>query len=172
MVHFSFMVMGKTTSHCLIDSASSGSLTLSNGHTPTHSHIFLSLLKKQISLLQEELRISKMASLKPYSLTLLIFTVLIFSASANAKQHSTLPLRFGQNGQFKILQVADMHYADGKTTPCLDVFPDQLATCSDLNTTAFLERVIQAEKPDLVVFTGISHALIFLFVYPFFCRKK
>ncbi|KAJ8626263.1 hypothetical protein MRB53_019570 [Persea americana] len=95
-----------------------------------------------------------MASLKPYSLTLLIFTVLLFSASANAKQHSTLPLRFGQNGQFKILQVADMHYADGKTTPCLDVFPDQLATCSDLNTTAFLERVIQAEKPDLVVFTG------------------
>ncbi|TQE00078.1 hypothetical protein C1H46_014331 [Malus baccata] len=26
-------------------------------------------------------------------------------------------LRFGTDGQFKILQVADMHYADGKTTP-------------------------------------------------------
>ncbi|KDP28382.1 hypothetical protein JCGZ_14153 [Jatropha curcas] len=63
-------------------------------------------------------------------------------------------LRFGQNGEFKILQVADMHFADGKTTPCLDVFPNQTLTCSDLNTTAFVERMIRAEKPDLIVFTG------------------
>lgn len=41
VVDFSFMGMGKTTSHCLIDSASSGrSDSLSNGHTPTHSHVF------------------------------------------------------------------------------------------------------------------------------------
>ncbi|KAJ9171619.1 hypothetical protein P3X46_014957 [Hevea brasiliensis] len=63
-------------------------------------------------------------------------------------------LRFGQNGQFKILQVADMHFADGKTTPCLNVFPSQMRTCSDLNTTAFVERMIRAEQPDLIVFTG------------------
>ncbi|KAL0002445.1 hypothetical protein SO802_016226 [Lithocarpus litseifolius] len=37
---------------------------------------------------------------------------------------------------------------------CLDVFPEQMAACSDLNTTAFLERMIHAEKPDLIVFTG------------------
>ncbi|KAM3698784.1 hypothetical protein ACB098_06G213200 [Castanea mollissima] len=64
------------------------------------------------------------------------------------------PLRFGKGGSFKILQVADMHYADGKTTPCENVFPEQMATCSDLNTTFFLERMIHAEKPDLIVFTG------------------
>ncbi|XP_023926891.1 probable inactive purple acid phosphatase 29 isoform X2 [Quercus suber] len=64
------------------------------------------------------------------------------------------PLRFGKGGSFKILQVADMHYGDGKTTPCEDVFPYQMATCSDLNTTAFIKRMILAEKPDLIVFTG------------------
>ncbi|EPS60641.1 hypothetical protein M569_14163 [Genlisea aurea] len=64
-------------------------------------------------------------------------------------------LRFnGGSGEFKILQIADMHYADGKTTPCEDVFPDQMPWCSDLNTTAFVARVILAENPDLLVFTG------------------
>lgn len=64
-------------------------------------------------------------------------------------------LRFGENGEFKILQVADMHYADGKATPCENVLPAQFASCSDLNTTAFIRRLILAEKPDLIVFTGI-----------------
>ncbi|KAJ6320089.1 hypothetical protein OIU78_015476 [Salix suchowensis] len=63
-------------------------------------------------------------------------------------------LRFGKNGEFKILQVADMHFAEGKTTPCLDVFPKQMPSCSDINTTSFVERMIQAEKPDFIVFTG------------------
>ncbi|XP_043716430.1 probable inactive purple acid phosphatase 29 [Telopea speciosissima] len=67
---------------------------------------------------------------------------------------SASPLRFGQNGEFKILQVADMHYADGKATSCEDVLPQQFSGCSDLNTTAFVERMIRAENPDLIVFTG------------------
>ncbi|XP_027335533.1 probable inactive purple acid phosphatase 29 isoform X2 [Abrus precatorius] len=71
------------------------------------------------------------------------------------QQHNP-KLRFGQNGEFKILQVADMHYADGKTTPCLDVLPSQNVSCSDLNTTAFLHRMILAEKPNLIVFTAKS----------------
>ncbi|XP_061340887.1 probable inactive purple acid phosphatase 29 [Gastrolobium bilobum] len=70
------------------------------------------------------------------------------------QQQQNQKLRFGQNGEFKILQVADMHYADGKTTLCLDVLPSQNASCSDLNTTAFLHRMILAEKPNLIVFTG------------------
>ncbi|PRQ58668.1 putative phosphoesterase metallo-dependent phosphatase [Rosa chinensis] len=75
---------------------------------------------------------------------------------AAAKHHEEKPmrLRFGGDGQFKILQVADMHYADGKTTPCEDVLPSQVAGCSDLNTTAFVQRMIQAEKPNFIVFTG------------------
>ena len=78
------------------------------------------------------------------------------------------PLRFGKGGSFKILQVADMHYGDGKTTPCEDVFSYQMATCSDLNTTAFIKRMILAEKPDLIVFTGIP-SFIFLLIITSFC---
>ncbi|GLJ36380.1 hypothetical protein SUGI_0730270 [Cryptomeria japonica] len=65
-----------------------------------------------------------------------------------------LPLRFKREGKFKIIQVADMHYANGKSTKCKDVLPSQFSSCSDLNTTAFLMRMIRVEKPDLVVFTG------------------
>ncbi|KAJ3690719.1 hypothetical protein LUZ61_019883 [Rhynchospora tenuis] len=68
---------------------------------------------------------------------------------------TTAGLRFdNKSGEFKIVQVADMHYANGRWTGCLDVFPDQVSTCSDLNTTDFLYRIIRAENPDLVVFTG------------------
>lgn len=63
-------------------------------------------------------------------------------------------LRFDKNGEFRILQVADMHYANGKETDCEDVFPQQMPSCSDLNTTAFIRRMILAEKPHLIVFTG------------------
>ncbi|KAM6583717.1 hypothetical protein CsatB_010719 [Cannabis sativa] len=70
------------------------------------------------------------------------------------KTHQQKKLRFGSNGVFKILQVADMHFADGKSTPCLDVLPNQVKGCSDLNTSAFIHRMILAEKPNLIVFTG------------------
>nr|CAB3454049.1 unnamed protein product [Digitaria exilis] len=66
-------------------------------------------------------------------------------------------LRFRQeSGTFKVVQVADMHYADGRTTDCEDVLPSQVPGCSDLNTTAFLYRVFRAEDPDLVIFTAKS----------------
>ncbi|XP_039123477.1 probable inactive purple acid phosphatase 29 [Dioscorea cayenensis subsp. rotundata] len=64
-------------------------------------------------------------------------------------------LRFsGKRGEFKILQIADMHFADGRKTKCLDVLPEEAPNCSDLNTTAFIYRVVKAENPDLIVFTG------------------
>lgn len=69
-------------------------------------------------------------------------------------------LRFGEgaeggaaNRTFKILQLADLHYANGAATECLDVTPDQ-QPCTDLNTTAFVARLLDAERPDLVVLTG------------------
>ncbi|XP_021729651.1 probable inactive purple acid phosphatase 29 isoform X1 [Chenopodium quinoa] len=79
-------------------------------------------------------------------INLCIFNVLTCATST--------PLRFNRKGAFKILQVAEMHYADGKITPCLDVLPNQVKGCSDLNTTAFIQRMIKAEKLDLIVFTG------------------
>ncbi|XP_014499101.1 probable inactive purple acid phosphatase 29 [Vigna radiata var. radiata] len=76
------------------------------------------------------------------------------SAAKEGKPPQQQKLRFGENGQFKILQIADLHYANGKTTHCLDVLRSQYASCSDLNTTAFIQRIILAEKPNLIVFTG------------------
>lgn len=79
--------------------------------------------------------------------------VLADAAAAVSKEQNQL--RFSKEGQFKILQVADMHFGDGKSTPCQDVLPNQMRGCSDLNTSAFIHRMIQAEKPHLIVFTGI-----------------
>ncbi|KAK9145925.1 hypothetical protein Sjap_005828 [Stephania japonica] len=93
-----------------------------------------------------------------YSFLVIFLFLLYSSASAARGTHSPPPpphLRFKPtNGQFKILQVADMHYADGAATKCRDVLPQQFPTCSDLNTSAFLRRAILAEQPDLIVFTG------------------
>uniref|UniRef100_A0A2P2KAH4 Putative inactive purple acid phosphatase 28 isoform X1 n=1 Tax=Rhizophora mucronata TaxID=61149 RepID=A0A2P2KAH4_RHIMU len=65
-----------------------------------------------------------------------------------------LPLRFRSDGTFKILQVADMHYGTGVLTRCRDVLSSEFDYCSDLNTTRFLNRMIQHEKPDFIAFTG------------------
>ncbi|XP_050215224.1 probable inactive purple acid phosphatase 29 [Mercurialis annua] len=88
----------------------------------------------------------RMQSLSLFRLVLVFSQLLVLALGRK--------MQFGMTGKLKILQVADMHYGDGATTPCEDVFPDQMSTCSDLNTTAFLRRVILAEKPDLIVFSG------------------
>lgn len=96
-----------------------------------------------------------MAVLSPLFLLLLLSVTFPAAKSTAVQRNHPLRLRFGTNGEFKILQVADMHYANGKGTPCEDVLPTQFASCSDLNTTAFVRRMILAEKPDFIVFTGI-----------------
>jgi predicted MPP superfamily phosphohydrolase len=62
------------------------------------------------------------------------------------------PLHFSRDGKFKIMQIADLHYSvsfgecrDTVINPC---------THSDNLTTSLLSRMLDAEKPDLVVFTG------------------
>ncbi|KAM3259242.1 hypothetical protein ACQJBY_050800 [Aegilops geniculata] len=93
-------------------------------------------------------RLRLRSSLPPLPLILL----LVFFVAAGKGDGG---LRFRrERGTFKVLQVADMHYADGRSTRCRDVLPAQRAGCSDLNTTAFLYRLLRAEDPDLVVFTG------------------
>ncbi|KAF9005947.1 Metallo-dependent phosphatase-like protein [Cyathus striatus] len=62
------------------------------------------------------------------------------------------PLHFSRDGKFKILQVADLHYSVSQGY-CRDTL---LSPCdhSDNMTTTLLGRVLDAEKPDMVVFTG------------------
>ncbi|HXF63948.1 MAG TPA: metallophosphoesterase, partial [Caldilineaceae bacterium] len=50
------------------------------------------------------------------------------------------PLRFREDGTFTIVQFTDTHFKNGEP-------PDD-------ETTALIERVLDAEQPDLVVFTG------------------
>ncbi|XP_057978811.1 probable inactive purple acid phosphatase 28 isoform X2 [Malania oleifera] len=90
-----------------------------------------------------------------YLLQTLVFSKLIVGIqSVTVKKSATLPLRFRADGTFKILQVADMHYANGVMTRCRDVLTSDFKYCSDLNTTRFVRRMIDAEKPDFLAFTG------------------
>lgn len=59
-----------------------------------------------------------------------------------------------------------MHFGNGRLTRCRDVLESEFRYCSDLNTTRFLEKMIQLENPDFVAFTG--NELMFLaFDIPF-----
>lgn len=53
-----------------------------------------------------------------------------------------------------LLQVADMHYGNGGSSRCRDVLDSEFASCCDHNTSLFLRRMIEAEKPDFIAFTG------------------
>ncbi|KAF6155643.1 hypothetical protein GIB67_034738 [Kingdonia uniflora] len=57
---------------------------------------------------------------------------------------------------------SDMHYANGAMSRCRDVLPSEFELCSDLNTTMFVRRLIHAEKPDFIAFTGGVSALLCL----------
>ncbi|KAL0308276.1 UNVERIFIED_CONTAM: putative inactive purple acid phosphatase 28 [Sesamum radiatum] len=71
-----------------------------------------------------------------------------------SQESRTSPPEISADGTFKILQVADMHFGNGKVTRCRDVLESEFEYCSDLNTTRFLEKMIQLENPDFVAFTG------------------
>ncbi|XP_042482990.1 probable inactive purple acid phosphatase 28 [Macadamia integrifolia] len=88
--------------------------------------------------------------------TLILENLMVGNTEVKVKRKPDLPLRFNSNGTFKILQVADMHYGNGIVTRCRDVLPSEFEFCSDLNTTQFLRRMIKAENPDLIVFTGVN----------------
>jgi hypothetical protein len=62
------------------------------------------------------------------------------------------PLHFSREGTFKIMQVADLHYSVG-TGKCLQA---DIPNCKDADgeSNNMLGRALDAEKPDLVIFTG------------------
>lgn len=51
-----------------------------------------------------------------------------------------------------------MHFGNGQVTRCRDVLPSEFGGCSDLNTTRFLRRLIEEERPDFVAFTGTYYS--------------
>lgn len=62
--------------------------------------------------------------------------------------------RISENGKFKILQVADLHLSTG-VGKCREPMPDDGRKCeADPRTLEFIERMLDEEKPDLVVLSG------------------
>ncbi|KAH8979165.1 Metallo-dependent phosphatase [Lactarius hatsudake] len=62
------------------------------------------------------------------------------------------PLHFSHDGRFKIMQIADLHFSVA-AGPCRD----PTSPCDGgayAYTESLLERALDAERPDLVVFTG------------------
>jgi Calcineurin-like phosphoesterase len=60
--------------------------------------------------------------------------------------------RIKDNGKFKIMQVSDMHLSTGVGT-CRDALPD--GPCeADRRTLDFISKLLEQEKPDLVVLSG------------------
>lgn len=90
-------------------------------------------------------------------------------------------LKFGSDGKFKILQVADLHFSTG-VGKCRDPAPAETAEgCeADPRTLRFLDKVLELEAPDFVVMTGDQvfgqaapdpETALFKAVHPFVQRK-
>ena len=64
--------------------------------------------------------------------------------------------RINDNGKFKILQVSDLHLSTG-VGHCRDAIPDSYngGKCeADPRTLDFVTKIVDEERPDLVVFSG------------------
>ncbi|KAK4226868.1 Metallo-dependent phosphatase-like protein [Podospora fimiseda] len=65
-------------------------------------------------------------------------------------------LRVNDNGRFKIMQLADLHLSTG-VGHCRDALPEDWkgGKCeADPRTLEFVEKILEEEKPDLVVLSG------------------
>lgn len=69
-------------------------------------------------------------------------------------ENPEVSLRIQKSGQFKILQLADLHFSTGPGK-CLDTFPDSPENCeADPRTLEYITLILDREKPDYVVMTG------------------
>lgn len=69
--------------------------------------------------------------------------------------HNKVDITTNKQGKLKVLQVADLHFSTGVGI-CRDPFPPESGVnCqADPRTLTFLNRVLDLEKPDMVVLTG------------------
>ena len=81
-----------------------------------------------------------------------MFKLLLLSLAILSLSQSKQSLNFKSDGTFKLIHVSDTHYEYSDNPNCREV--DNPQYCSRKNTTDFLNRVYQLEKPDLVIHTG------------------
>lgn len=66
-------------------------------------------------------------------------------------------LRVREDGKFKILQISDTHMVTGVgiCKDAIDEYGNDLPECdADPRTVRFIEKILDVEKPDLVIFAG------------------
>ena len=66
-------------------------------------------------------------------------------------------LRVRKNGEFRVVQISDMHMTTGAAIcrDAVDAHGNRLADCeADPLTVEFIKHILKVEKPDLVVLTG------------------
>ncbi|SSD59209.1 related to Phosphatase DCR2 [Saccharomycodes ludwigii] len=86
-------------------------------------------------------------------------TIKKINATYNHDPYSNFPamqenLKLDENGNFKIVQFADLHFSVGYGS-CRDEFPEQTSDCkADAKTLSFLEKILDIENPNMVIFTG------------------
>lgn len=101
--------------------------------------------RPEFTLLENPLNVGLASSMAPR---------ITFSRS-DAEERKKPQLQMSRDNKFKILQAADFHFSTGPGA-CRDPVPDESKNgCeADPRTTAFFEKVLDLEQPDLVVFTG------------------
>ena len=68
--------------------------------------------------------------------------------------HSKVIPRIKENGKFKIMQAADLHLSTG-TGHCRHAMPEDGTPCeADTRTLEFVGKLLDEEKPDLVILSG------------------
>lgn len=71
-----------------------------------------------------------------------------------SQHEATRPmLRIKENGKFKIMQVGDMHLSTG-VGQCRDALPEGEKCEADTRTLDFVAKILEDEKPDLIVLSG------------------
>ncbi|CCH41797.1 hypothetical protein BN7_1336 [Wickerhamomyces ciferrii] len=80
-----------------------------------------------------------------------IYLTLKTSPTTTDLSHPKIQIPIGSN--YKILQVADLHFSTNEGT-CRDQYPEIQDCKADKRTLKFLETVLDSEKPDLVLLTG------------------
>lgn len=91
------------------------------------------------------------SSWKPIHFVNPVYISTKMTGDANKVEKPKLSLR--DNGQFKIVQLSDLHLSVGNGK-CLDEFPLTENCQAGPKTLKFVNEVLDIEKPDLVVFTG------------------
>lgn len=89
------------------------------------------------------------------SLTLLLLQIIWRHLAIRGQdRHSLAEIHMPETGVLKILQISDTQIYVTQD-PCRDLTSSQkMWPCNGGNTTAFIERLLSEERPDLVIYTG------------------